>query len=134
MGKEQIKASCARAERWGTFCDLEKRGMATKRAGGAKGVKKETVKPLITQARIQKRIREMGRQIRKDFPDDPILLLGVLKGAVPFLADLARQIPGEVTFDFIAVSSYGKEAHSTVRAKPDKGLASSRGGEYGFVV
>jgi len=54
--------------------------MATKRAGGAKGVKKETVKPLITQARIQKRIREMGRQIRKDFPDEPILLLGVLKG------------------------------------------------------
>ena len=42
--KERIKASCARAERCGTFCDLEKRGMATKKAGSAKGAKKETVK------------------------------------------------------------------------------------------
>src|SRR5262249_60394618 len=77
------------------------------------GAKKESVITLIPAARIQKRIREMGRQIRKDFPSEPILLIGVLKGAVPFLADLARQIPGEVTFDFIAVSSYGKGTHSS---------------------
>src|SRR5439155_2021854 len=85
-------------------------------------------------ARIQKRMREVGRQIRKDFPDEPILLLGVLKGAVPFLADLARQIPGEVTFDFIAVSSYGKEAHSSGQVKLNKDLDSSIEGKVVIVV
>ena len=59
----------------------------------------ESVRPLITQAAIQKRIREMGKQIRRDFPGEPLLLVGVLKGAVMFLADLARHIPGEVTFE-----------------------------------
>jgi len=108
--------------------------MATKKAGGSASVKKESVKPLVTAARIQKRIREMGRQIRKDFPDEPILLLGVLKGAVPFLADLARQIPGEVTFDFIAVSSYGKEAHSSGQVKLNKDLDSSIEGKTVLVV
>jgi len=83
--------------------------MATKKASGAKNVRKETVKPLVTASRIQKRIREMGRQIRKDFPDEPILLLGVLKGAVPFLADLARQIPGEVTFDLLRCRAMGRK-------------------------
>src|SRR6516164_7542019 len=94
----------------------------------------ESVRPLITQAAIQKRIREMGRQIRKDFPGEPILLIGVLKGAVPFLADLARQIPGEVTFDFIAVSSYGKDTRSSGQVKLNKDLDSSIEGKTVLVV
>ncbi len=68
----------------------------------------ERVKLLLSRNKIQKRIREMAKAIRSDFPTEPLLLLGVLKGAVLFLADLSRQIPGEVTFDFIAVSSYGQ--------------------------
>ncbi len=76
----------------------------------------------------------MGKQIRKDFPGEPILLLGVLKGAVPFLADLARQIPGEVTFDFIAVSSYGKASHSSGQVKLNKDLDSSIEGKTVLVV
>jgi len=94
----------------------------------------EMVKTLITRRRIAKRIREMGRQIRKDFPKEPILLIGVLKGAVPFLADLARQIPGEVTFDFIAVSSYGKASHSSGQVKLNKDLDSSIEGKTVLVV
>src|SRR5215475_15951978 len=94
----------------------------------------EKVKTLITRRRIAKRIREMGRQIRKDFPKEPILLIGVLKGAVPFLADLARQIPGEVTFDFIAVSSYGKDTKSSGQVKLNKDLDSSIEGKTVVVV
>ena len=94
----------------------------------------EKVKTLITRGRIAKRIREMGRQIRKDFPKEPILLIGVLKGAVPFLADLARQIPGEVTFDFIAVSSYGKASHSSGQVKLNKDLDSSIEGKTVLLV
>ena len=108
--------------------------MGKKTTSAAKPVKKETVKPLLTAARIQKRIREMGRQIRKDFPGEPILLIGVLKGAVPFLADLARQIPGEVTFDFIAVSSYGKDTKSSGQVKLNKDLDSSIEGKTVLVV
>lgn len=107
--------------------------MVKKKAGGG-GVKKESVRTLLPGAKIQKRIREMGRQIRKDFPAEPILLIGVLKGAVPFLADLARQIPGEVTFDFIAVSSYGKDTHSSGQVKLNKDLDSSIEGKTVLVV
>ena len=94
----------------------------------------ETVLPLLTGAAIQEKIREMGRQIRADFPGEPLLLVGVLKGAVLFLADLARQIPGEVTFDFIAVSSYGKEAKSSGQVKLNKDLDSSIEGKTVIVV
>jgi hypoxanthine phosphoribosyltransferase len=95
---------------------------------------KETVKPLLTGAAIQEKIREMGKRIRADFPGEPLLLVGVLKGAVLFLADLARQIPGEVTFDFIAVSSYGKEAKSSGQVKLNKDLDSSIEGKTVIVV
>lgn len=108
--------------------------MSKKKMSGMGAVKQEQVRTLITRARIAKRIREMGKQIRKDFPGEPILLLGVLKGAVPFLADLARQIPGEVTFDFIAVSSYGKASHSSGQVKLNKDLDSSIEGKTVLVV
>jgi hypoxanthine phosphoribosyltransferase len=100
----------------------------------AKASNRETVLPLLTGAAIQEKIREMGRQIRADFPGEPLLLVGVLKGAVLFLADLARQIPGEVTFDFIAVSSYGKEAKSSGQVKLNKDLDSSIEGKTVIVV
>lgn len=94
----------------------------------------ESVRTLIKGAAIQKKIRAMGRQIRKDFPGEHLILVGVLKGAVLFLADLARQIPGEVTFDFIAVSSYGKAAKSSGQVKLNKDLDSSIEGKVVIVV
>src|ERR1700675_1687499 len=94
----------------------------------------ERVKILISRAKIQRRIRELAQQIRTDFPDEPLLLVGVLKGAVMFLADLARQIPGEVTFDFIAVSSYGKDSKSSGQVKLNKDLDSSIEGKTVIVV
>jgi hypoxanthine phosphoribosyltransferase len=57
-----------------------------------------------------------------------------LKGAVLFLADLARQITGEVTFDFIAVSSYGKDSRSSGQVKLNKDLDSSIEGKTVIVV
>src|SRR5262244_1744482 len=94
----------------------------------------ESVRPLISSSEIQQKIREMGQRIRADFPGEPLLLVGVLKGAVLFLADLARQIPGEVTFDFIAVSSYGKETRSSGQVKLNKDLDSSIEGKVVIVV
>lgn len=94
----------------------------------------ESVRPLISSADIQQKIREMGKQIRRDFPGEHLILVGVLKGAVLFLSDLARQIPGEVTFDFIAVSSYGKDTKSSGQVKLNKDLDSSIEGKVVIVV
>lgn len=90
--------------------------------GKAKG---ESVRVLISRDRIQRRIKELAREIRQDFPQQPLHLVGVLKGAVFFLADLARQIPGEVSFDFIALSSYGKNTHSSGQVRLTRDLDSS---------
>ncbi len=94
----------------------------------------ESVRVLIPRARIKKRIGELARKIRKDFHGEPLHLVGVLKGAVFFLADLARQIPGEVSFDFIAVSSYGDETHSSGQVRLTRDLDSSIEGKTVIVV
>src|SRR5579885_354729 len=94
----------------------------------------ESVRMLVPGTRIQKRMQEMGQEIRKDFPDEPLILVGVLKGAVFFLADLARQIGGEVTFDFIAVSSYGKDTKSSGQVRLNKDLDTGIEGKTVIVV
>lgn len=85
----------------------------------------DKVRTLLTRARIERRILEMGKEIRRDFPGEMLHLVGVLKGAVFFLSDLARAIPGDVSFDFIAVSSYGKDTHSSGQVKLAKDLDAS---------
>jgi len=85
----------------------------------------EKIRILITNDRIQKRIAEIGKEIRADFPNEPLHLVGVLKGAVFFLSDLARNIAGDVSFDVIAVSSYGKNSQSSGQVKLTRDLDSS---------
>ena len=69
---------------------------------------------LISQSRIQARIRELAVEIRRDHgSDSPIHLVAVLKGAFVFLADLMREMTGDVTCDFIALSSYGASTKSS---------------------
>jgi hypoxanthine phosphoribosyltransferase len=94
----------------------------------------EKVRILLSGARIQKRIREMAAEIRKDFPGEQLHLVGVLKGAAFFLGDLARYIPGDVSFDFIAVSSYGKDTHSSGQVRLTRDLDSSIDGRTVIVV
>ena len=62
---------------------------------------------LITREQIAAKVAQMGERITTDFAGESLVLIGVLKGATIFLADLARQIKLDTTFDFIAVSSYG---------------------------
>jgi hypoxanthine phosphoribosyltransferase len=95
---------------------------------------KEGVRVLISRTRLQRRITEMAREIRKDFPDEPLHLVGVLKGAVFFLTDLGKQIPGDVSFDFIAVSSYGVGTHSSGQVRLTRDLDSSIEGQTVIVV
>ncbi len=62
---------------------------------------------LISDARLSRRVKQLAHEIRRDFPKDALHLVGVLKGSIFLLADLARELRGEVSFDFIGVSSYG---------------------------
>jgi hypoxanthine phosphoribosyltransferase len=94
----------------------------------------EKVRMMIPRGRIQNRVLEIAKQIRVDFPDEPLHLVGVLKGAVFFLSDLARAIPGEVSFDFIAVSSYGKHTQTSGQVKLTKDLDVSIEGRTVIVV
>src|SRR5258708_1487210 len=109
-------------------------GKERKRRSSRKNERGESVRTLISGGRIQKKIREMARKIRSDFPEEPLHLVGVLKGAVFFLSDLARQIPGEVSFDFIAVSSYGKETQSSGQVKLTRDLDANIEGKTVIVV
>ena len=75
------------------------------------------LKVLISRQDIAKRVCELGAQITKDFAGESIILVGVLKGAAIFLADLARNIDLDSTFDFIGVSSYGNRPSPTQELK-----------------
>lgn len=88
-------------------------------------VGQEKLKVLIRRARIQKRVVEVARAITKDFKGERVHLVGVLKGACIFLADLVREINLETSIDFIAVSSYGKGNKSSGQVRVLKDLDSS---------
>jgi hypoxanthine phosphoribosyltransferase len=68
---------------------------------------------LLTEDQIQDRLKELAAQIDKDYHDKDLLLVGVLKGAVMVMADLARSLHRSVDMDWMAVSSYGSGTTSS---------------------
>ena len=74
-------------------------------------------RPIVTQEQMRTRIREMGRQISADYAGRDLVLVGVLKGAYAFYADLARAIRIPVRVDFIIVTSYGSRAKTSGRVR-----------------
>ncbi len=68
---------------------------------------------LIDEERLQTRIRELGRELSSDYEGRELLLVGVLKGAVFFMADLMRSISVPCEIDFMAISSYGASTDSS---------------------
>ena len=74
-------------------------------------------RPIVTQEQMRARIRELGRQISADYAGKDVVLVGVLKGAYAFYADLARAIRIPVRVDFIVVASYGSRARTSGKVK-----------------
>ena len=68
---------------------------------------------LISEDSIKEKVKELGQRISKDYEGESVFLIGILKGSVPFMADLMREITMPVTMDFMAVSSYGNGTSST---------------------
>ncbi len=68
---------------------------------------------LITEKEIKEKIEELGKKITEDYKGKDLVFIGVLRGAVVFMADLARAISIPMIFDFIAISSYGAATESS---------------------
>jgi hypoxanthine phosphoribosyltransferase len=89
---------------------------------------------LISAEQLQARIAELGAQITEEYAGKRLLLLCVLKGAVLFLVDLARQIQLPLEIDFMAVSSYGASTQSSGIVRILKDLEDSVEGQHILVV
>jgi len=76
-------------------------------------ISRHALEVLYTRDQIAARIREMGAQITRDLGGEQLVMVGVLKGAAPFLSDLARAVDVDATFDFVAVKSYAKGSRTS---------------------
>lgn len=108
--------------------------MGTNGAANGRTNGREKLKVLIRRGTIQKRVREVARQITRDFKGQSVHLVGVLKGACIFLSDLVREINLDSSIDFIAVSSYGKGRESSGQVRVLKDLDSNVAGLNVIVV
>jgi hypoxanthine phosphoribosyltransferase len=88
---------------------------------------------LLSADQIQKRIAELARDIRRDYPGD-LHLIAVLKGAFMFLSDLVRNMDGHVSLDFMAVSSYAKGTTSSGEVRLLKDLETALDGRNVVIV
>ena len=89
---------------------------------------------LIDEERLQERIRELGREISADYAGKELLLVGVLKGAVFFMADLMRSLTVPCEIDFMAISSYGAATDSSGVVRILKDLDINIEGRHVLVV
>lgn len=84
------------------------------------GVHPDVARILLDERQIAARIKELGQEISRDYAGRPLLLVGILKGSVMFLADLMRAITTDCTLDFMAVASYsGAQSTGAVRLMLD---------------
>jgi hypoxanthine phosphoribosyltransferase len=74
-------------------------------------------RPIVTQEEMRARIRELGKQVTTDYTGKDLVLVGVLKGAYAFYADLARAIRIPMRVDFLMVTSYGSRAKTSGKVK-----------------
>jgi hypoxanthine phosphoribosyltransferase len=88
----------------------------------------------LTAGQIDNRVRAMGAQISADYPEGPIYLIAILKGAFVFLADLARAIRTPSRIEFMGISSYGNDKTSSGQVKVTKDLDVSIEGQHVLIV
>lgn len=90
---------------------------------------------LISKEEISQKVKEIGSQISKDYSkDDELIIVGILKGASVFMADLIREIDMSINIDFMAVSSYGNSTKSSGTVKIIKDLDLEVEGKHILIV
>lgn len=93
-----------------------------------------TLETLITEEEIQSKVAELAGRIRADYGDEPILLVGVLKGSYIFVADLVRHLGENIEIDFVQTSTYGGQTSSSGIVKIKKDLDISLEGRNVLIV
>lgn len=93
----------------------------------------EKINVLVNKAKLEKRIEELAKQIEKEYEGKEIVLVGILKGSVMFMAELAKNIKRSVEIDFMDVSSY-KGTESTGKIKINKDIRNSIEGKDVIIV
>ena len=86
------------------------------------GIHNDIERVLFSEEKIQEKIREVGKQLTEDYKDKTPLLVGVLKGAMPFMMDLVKRVDVYLEMDFMDVSSYGNALVSSGEVKILKDL------------
>jgi hypoxanthine phosphoribosyltransferase len=89
---------------------------------------------LVSEQQLQDKIVQMGRQLSVDYAGKELVLVGVLRGAIMFIVDLARAINLPVTLDFMAVASYGASTQTSGIVRILKDLDSSIEGKDVLIV
>lgn len=89
---------------------------------------------LISQEELKQKVEAMGKEITRDYAGQEILMIGVLRGAVIFMADLSRAIKVPVALDFMAVSSYGTATSSSGVVRILKDLDEDVEGKHVLIV
>jgi hypoxanthine phosphoribosyltransferase len=95
---------------------------------------KDISRVLISQEEILKRVESLGKQISDDYKDRELLLVGILRGAFVFLADLIRYINDDIETDFIAISSYGSASTTSGVVRILKDLDDDIEGRHVLIV
>ena len=80
---------------------------------------KDVKEILYTQEEITQKCKELGKKIMNDYHDKVLILIGLLKGSVPFIAELSKYIDIDVTFDYMDVSSYEGVESRSITIKKD---------------
>lgn len=94
----------------------------------------DAVEVLLSEEQVRARIKELGQKISRDYEGMPLLLVGILKGSVVFLADLIRSIDLPLDYDFVAISSYGADTRSSGVVRLLKDLDGSIEGQHVLIV
>ncbi len=94
----------------------------------------QDIKVLFTEEQVRAKIRELGQQITADYQGEEVIVIGILKGAFIFMADLVREISLPLRVDFMQVSSYGQSTVSSGEARILKDLDDAIEGKHVIVV
>lgn len=97
-------------------------------------MKDDIARVLLSEEQIQTRVRELSAQISEDYRDKDPVLVCILKGAVMFYADLARNIDTHISMDFMAVSSYNSGTRSSGEVEIRKDLSRPVDGRHVIIV
>lgn len=89
---------------------------------------------LLTEEQIHDKLAELAARVSEDYAGKNLLLVGVLKGAVMVMADFARQLPGHIEMDWMAVSSYGTGTRSSGVVQIRKDLDTDLHGRHVLIV